>query len=29
LYLKFGFEPLLRHVEDERVWRKLFPLAKR
>jgi len=28
LYLQFGFEPLIRQAEDERVWRKLFPLAK-
>jgi GNAT superfamily N-acetyltransferase len=29
LYLKFGFEPLIRNVEDKRAWRDLIPLAKK
>jgi GNAT superfamily N-acetyltransferase len=29
LYRKFGFEPLIRNVGDERVWRDLIPLAKK
>ena len=28
LYLKFGFEPLIRSVEDESLWRELVLLAK-
>jgi GNAT superfamily N-acetyltransferase len=28
LYLKFGFEPLIRNVEDEHAWRGLIPLAE-
>ena len=28
LYWKFGFEPWIRNVEDERVWCELIPLAK-
>lgn len=26
LYLRFGFEPMIRHVEEERRWRELAPL---
>jgi GNAT superfamily N-acetyltransferase len=29
LYLKFGFEPLVRNGKDERAWRDLIPLAKK
>lgn len=29
LYWKFGFEPLIRNVEDKRAWRDLIPLVKK
>jgi len=28
LYRKFGFEPLIRSIKDERIWRDLIPLVK-
>jgi GNAT superfamily N-acetyltransferase len=28
LYLKFGFEPLIRNIEDESLWREMVRLAK-
>jgi ribosomal protein S18 acetylase RimI-like enzyme len=29
LYCKFGFEPLIRNIEDESLWREIVRLAKR